>query len=148
MTANILELNTPSFQRFIIEQMMLDPRVYARAADLIARDDGAGFVKHVFCSEANGAYVPLKSEEACRFCVVGGVARAINELGLGEFECMARGALDPFVLVPFVTEALDLPVSANFWNNDRDRTAAEVVEALRAADPSRIRLRFAHEVAA
>lgn len=147
ITYGILDLS--HLPVFLAEEAALDPRVYERAAELIERDDGAGFVQDMFAADIYDRPVNLNDPKACKFCIVGAVARAATELGVLRFEIMYDdGGVDPFNLVQPVTEALGLKThSANSWNNQRGRTGAEVAATLRAADVSRIRPRFEHEKA-
>lgn len=64
------------------------------------------------------------SSEACKFCPIGAIARAVFDLGLKESEYQ-------YALV-YLRKVLGVPTITS-WNDDQDRTQAEVLSGFEKA---------------
>lgn len=132
------------------DRIARDPRVYAHAAALVRQ----GWVRGSFAEDNSRKPVDIQSPSATCFCIMGAVVRAGFDLGLAEprippGDTWSSASALGFDLVPQVREALGpkagdprASASPNYWNNQKARTAEEVIAALEAADPARVQTRY------
>jgi len=80
-----------------------------------------GWTQRRFAADADGNSTGISSDTACKFCVVGALYRAAEDLGLPRSEMLdARVRMLAILNVP----------TLGLWNDDAWRTQAEVVQLL------------------
>ncbi|USN15296.1 hypothetical protein KIKIMORA_01500 [Brevundimonas phage vB_BpoS-Kikimora] len=115
-----------------------DPAVYRRAAEIIRTK---GMVKGSFAAiDPNdpNTGVDITNPAATCYCIMG--ALTLAGLELGHFKVNAenhpyyadRTDADTygFWMVPYATPVMELPMSANSWNNRAATTTEDVIAAL------------------
>lgn len=122
-----------------ISTVVRNPDAYRRAADLIRAQ---GFIRDTFAAtapaEQGGKPCNIEDPSAGCFCIMGALTRAGIDLDL--LHPQSKGyAWDPtwtdgpdygFAMIPEATRVMNLPRSANTWNNRDARSTDEVIAAL------------------
>lgn len=102
------------------QTLNLAARASARAADLVER----GWLQHEFACDRLGLPVRPTSPDACAWCLTGALGRAFDDLGIVHWRQSNAVFFEIGRFLPAVPEE---------WNDEFERTQADVADALHAA---------------